>query len=167
MPVQVSDYVDVVSRANELGCNVPTGFAILPRNFADAKTMGELLHEGTASTVRILLRQANIPETKIEKDGEKFPEILEKSGGEWIGPIILIGYEMYKQNPQIASIVIDLLLDYLKDWFKGVTAPLQKTKLDVVVEKSEKGNYKRVHYEGPVAGLKDLPPVIEEFMKNE
>jgi hypothetical protein len=42
--IQVFPFVNVAERAESLGCNVPTGLALLPRNFADAECKDDLLH---------------------------------------------------------------------------------------------------------------------------
>jgi hypothetical protein len=54
MALQVSEYPSVGQRASELGCNIPTGIAILPSNFESAKAKGELYNASGASTVRAL-----------------------------------------------------------------------------------------------------------------
>src|SRR5258706_10388429 len=93
MNIQVRDYVDVEERALALGCNTPTGLTMLPRNFNTANSLDELIHENTPPTIRSLLRQGGVQETRLEKEGEKFPLSARKSW-EWVGPIIYIGQWM-------------------------------------------------------------------------
>src|SRR2546425_3312229 len=56
MTIELFEYPSVTERAKELGCQVPTGIAILPRNFDTASTKSELLFESETPTVRILWR---------------------------------------------------------------------------------------------------------------
>jgi hypothetical protein len=89
MDIQITDYIDVEKRALDLGLNVPSGIAILPRNFDTAESADELIHESTAPTIRVLWRQAGVAETRLEKEGMKIPQGSRKSW-EWVGPIIFI-----------------------------------------------------------------------------
>jgi hypothetical protein len=77
MSFTISDYCDVPAKAQALGLNVPDGLALLPRNFVDATSINELLHESAVQTVRILFRQNEIPETRLERKGQKIPCIKE------------------------------------------------------------------------------------------
>lgn len=78
MEIQESYYIDVEKRAQFLGCNVPTGLALLPRNFQEAESKTDLLHESSVPTVRILFRKNNIAETPLESEGERYAQISEK-----------------------------------------------------------------------------------------
>lgn len=75
--ISIEDYVDVEEKSTQLNCNVPTSISLLPRNFDRATSKGELIHEGTTTTIRKLFSQNNIQETPLEKEGEKYPQVLE------------------------------------------------------------------------------------------
>ncbi len=159
MSVETSDYIDVKQRALELGCNVPTELAILPRNFDVAKSKDELVHQNPVPTIRVLWRRSGISETRIEKQGDRFPYVKEKGFGGWLGPIIFVGSSLLKQNPDAISPALGVISNYLAGWYRVIAAE-QKVKLDIVVEQAEGGGYKRIEYEGDVEGLKELPPLI-------
>jgi hypothetical protein len=164
--IQEEDFVDVMQRAQELGCRVPTGLAILPRNFESAASKDQLLHESEAPTVRILWRRAGLEETPIEPEGERFPQISEKSFEEWVGPTIFASAALLSENPALVSVAFGVISNYLTDWFKGTPIGLRKVRLDVVIE-AGKREYKRLHYEGPVEGLQELAAVVREVGANE
>ena len=42
--IVIEDYVNVEERANQLECNIPTSFALLPRNFEKVVSKNELVH---------------------------------------------------------------------------------------------------------------------------
>ena len=159
MPVDISDYIDVKQRALELGCNVPTELAILPRNFDVAKSKDELVHQNPVPTIRVLWRRAGISETRIEKEGDRFPYVKEKEFGGWLGPVIFVGSSLLKQSPEAVSLALGVISNYLAGWY-SVIGGEQKVKLDIVVEQTEGGGYKRIEYEGDVEGLKELPPIV-------
>ena len=165
MNVQISDYIDVRRHALELGCNEPGDLSILPRNFDTAKSKDELVHESSTPTVRVMWRQAGIQETKTEKHGEKFPQISEKQFIGWIGPMVFISASLLSQDPGAIAIAFGVISNYLTDCFKGVARD-KRVRLDIVLEM--KGNrFKRVHYEGDVDGLNELPKILREVRPDE
>lgn len=159
MKPQEFEFVDVAEKAKSLGCNVPIGLALLPRNFEHAESKEELLHESTVSTVRVLFRQNNISETPLELEGDRFPQLSEKAFAGWIGPIIFVSYALLGQDPNILSLVLGVISNYLTDFFKGMPG-VGKVRLDVVIETKAK-SYRRIHYEGPLSGLEELPEIIK------
>ncbi len=160
MTIQQFDFVDVGEKAKALDCNIPTGIALLPRNFESAESKDDLLHESSAPTVRVLFRNNGIIETPLEREGETFPQISEKAFEEWIGPTIFVTSALLSQNPHIISVALGVISNYLTDWFKGVPGG-RDAKLDIVVEEGKK-SYRRIHYEGHVSGLKELVQIVRE-----
>lgn len=165
MMIKMSDYVDVKERAFRLRCNIPDGIAILPRNFHLVESREDLIHESSASTVRVLWRHANIKETRIENDDERLP-YAEENDFQWLGPIIFISASVLSQNPYAVSMSLNVISNYLTDWFKGIPGN-KRVKLDLVVEQDKKKKYVRVHYDGNVEGLTALEKVIHEVQRSE
>lgn len=165
MGIQIYDFASVIEKAKELGCNIPTGLALLPRNFESAESKEDLLHESSTPTVRIIFRKQGIKETPLEYEGEKFPQISEKKFDEWVGPIIFASYALLSQNPHIISIALGVISNYLTDFFKGIPGE-KRAKLDVVVETKNR-KFKRVHYEGPISGLGKILEIIREVSSSD
>lgn len=163
--VQIQEYLDVATRAQGLGCEIPSSLAILPRNFAEAAESRELLYEDETPTVRILWREAGVVETPLLPPGTPTPQISEKSFESWMGPTIFVSLSLMSQNPELVSVALSVISNYLTDWFKGFT-DRRKAKLDIVVQTRNVG-YKKIHYDGPVDGLKDLPPIVKEVFESE
>lgn len=159
--IKVEEYLDVRKRAKELDFNIPESVAILPRNFESAKSKEELVHEETTPTIRILWKQSNVIETPLEKEGEKIPFVTEKYL-EWIGPLIFFASTAIIQNPTMIDIAIGVISNYLTDFFKGMIKDEKKVKLKVVVE-TKYGSYKKVEFEGPSEGLKELPRIVRSL----
>lgn len=157
--VKVSDYIDVKEKAKEMGCNLPTFIAILPRNFETSKSKEELIHESTTPTVRVLWRQNGITETPLERPEEKFPFVAEHAF-EWIGPTVFISSMLLTQNPYLVTIALNVISNYLTEWFRGIPRDARKAKLRIITE-TKRGNYKKIEYEGPPDGLKDIPEIIK------
>ena len=154
MEITASSYVDVRERAEQLGCAIPTMIAILPRNFATAAKKDELVHESNAMTVRTLLRNAGIEETRVEVDGERFP-CIQENDFTWAGPIIFCTSAALSDNPALLSVSLNIISNYLTEFFRGVTGQ-RRVILDVVVEQTRAKKCVRLHYEG-------LPDQVEEL----
>ncbi len=161
MKLQVFDYVNVKERCVELGCNIPTGLALLPINFETAGSKDELIHEDTTPTVRKLWRKSGVTETKIEKEGEKIPYEQRKSI-ELAIPTVFVSWALFSQDPNMISIALNIISNYATDFFKGISGE-KKVKFDIVVEQNENHKSKIIHYEGEIEGLSKLPEVIKEL----
>jgi len=159
----VENYVNVKEKAQKLNLNIPSQIALLPLNFETAITKEELVHAPTTPTVRKLWRQNNIQETPIEKSGEKIPCSAEKAF-EWIGPTIFVSSLLLSQNPHLVNIALNVISNYLTDWFRGIAYNERKVKLSIVVE-TRSGDYKEVKYEGSPDGLDKLLDKVVEIFK--
>ena len=156
---KISDYIDVRKKAQGLGCNIPISIALLPRNFATAVSKEEFIHESTTPTVRGLWRQNGIAETSVEQPEEKFP-LASEHAFEWIGPTIFISAMLLSQNQHLVTIALNIISNYLSEWFRGIPRDSRKTKFCIVIE-TKSGLYKKIEYEGPLDGLRGLPEVIK------
>lgn len=165
MSITVSDAPDIVSQAEKLGCSVPRGICIVPRNFFEATSRENLLHESSAATVRILFRQEAIAEDTLERPSERFL-CAQENAFEWLGPTICFTALSISQNPMIIAVSLNVIGNYLTDWFRGIAGE-KKVKLDIIVEKQAGRSYKRIHYEGTPDGLKELGEIAREVINNE
>jgi len=160
MEVQVTDYIDVQKRAVELSCNVPTGLAILPRNFETAESKEELFHEDATIDIRSLWRQNKVIETRLEGEGHKFPSIQEKYF-EWIGPTIFISASLLTQDPTLVTVALNVLSNYVTDFFKGHLGE-HTVSVNLVLENvkkhgdDEERSYKLVRLNGTADDLNKL-----------
>ena len=170
MPIKVSKYdINVKERALELGCNVPTGLALLPRNFETAKSKDELEYEGDVDTIRTLWRNAHIEETRIEKEGDKFPYIQYKSFWMWVSPTIFISASLLSQNPYLITLALNVIANYLTDFFKG-SVGLKEVKLHFLKENVRGDNIElqriEFDYTGPNDGIKhEFKKLIKELTR--
>ena len=89
MSTQVGPFIDVRAQAALLGCAIPDGLALLPRNFESATRRDELVHDSSGLSVRAAWRADGVEETRLEPDGEMWPA-AQRDAAEWIGPIIFV-----------------------------------------------------------------------------
>lgn len=158
---QVEDYLDIKKKAEELGYKTPESIAFLPQNFEEVTSKENLVYGDLTTTFRILWKQCGIVETPLEKSGEKIAEMTQKSL-DLIAPFIFIASSFLSQNPELVDIALGVISEYLTDWFKGMPNWQNNVKLNVILE-NKSGGYKKVSYEGPTEGLKEISKVVRSL----
>ncbi len=162
MSMELRDYPSVSDRAKALGLSAPTGLAILPENLTDATTATELRFADGTATVRTLFRNDGIDHELLIATGER-PQHLVLKDADWYGPTLFIAAALATENPQLVSIALSLIANYLTDFFKG-RGGRSTAKLQVVVEKGPDGTCKMLSYEGDISGIADLKKAVQAML---
>lgn len=159
MPVTTTRYLDVAQRADELGVDLPPGPAFLPDNFEAAAADGTLHFHSEVTTLRKILAAGGINATGLGAGSHSHAFIHNRSH-DWAMPVLFIGAELLKQNPDLISQALSLVQQYVIDRFKGITGG-RAIKAELVVEDRKAGQYKRLTYEGPPEGLGELTKALK------
>jgi hypothetical protein len=160
MSINISDHSDIKKRAEELGLNIPTAIAFIPRNFTNAEGYTDLIHEGSVSTLRKLFRQESLPESRLDPIDYKIPYCHENAF-DWIAPILFFSATVMNENPHAINIACGIIANYVTDFFRGIKkAPY--VKLNIIVETTKTKKTKKIAYEGSVEGIGNLAEVIKE-----
>lgn len=159
MNTEVRDYVSVSEKLVSFGVAVPSGIAILPDNLAEAESIGDLRQQVESDTVRTLLRENKISYVEIFDDDNQ-PPYVQQYNFEWFGPTIFISAGLLSQNPNVLSVILGLITNYLYDLFKGDKH--SPASLDVIFQKAD-GSCKEIHYSGPSDGLSEIAEVVKEL----
>ena len=165
MATTIAEYPNVRERLKELGCNSPDGFVLLPTNLEAATSVAEFRQVVEAITVRKLLRSADIPQSEILPP-ELRPPYVQNNSWDWTAPVLFVAYEILSQNPDAIRIVIEQIREYLVA-FRPELGAGRDVKFDFVVERKKTGSCKRVSYEGPIEGFRQLPQVLEGLKDDE
>jgi hypothetical protein len=161
--VEVSDFINVHQKLNELGAEYPTdGMALLPPNISTAESIGDLKQASEAATIRKLLRQSDVPVRDILSK-EKRPPYVKNKSSDWVSPIIFVSATLWSNNPDLVSVALNIVSSYIYDTFKGVTGS-RTAKISVVIE-DPNGKSTRIDYEGPSDAMKDLAKLVKEAKK--
>lgn len=88
--------------------------------------------------------------------------LLEQRSIDWFGPTLLFTTAALTQNPDLVSISINVLSNYIYDYFKGQKEP--NIKLNIMIQKS-KTEYTKLNYEGTKEGLIEIEKVIAKLKK--
>jgi len=159
MSTEVRDYISISEKLKDFGVTVPNGLAILPSNLATAKSVDELRQHVESDTVRTLLNINKIPYVEIF-DEDNQPSYLQQYGFEWFGPTLFISTGLLSQNPNVLSITLGIITNYLYDMFKEDKN--SKASLDIIIQRPD-GSCKEVHYSGPPDGLINIAPIVKEL----
>ena len=161
MGVKIEEYVDIPKHAKQLGLKQPSKMAILPRNFESANSSGELFYESETATIRKLWKEAKLHEERLERDEHHFPYIRERTF-EWFGPTIFIGSMLILNEPNTISLALNVIANYLTDFFRG-SFQKPKIKFDIIVEKTNERKYQKINYEGDINGIESLFELIKKI----
>jgi hypothetical protein len=160
MAVTITDFLDVNKKAIDLGFNPPVGLAILPEYFESAAKIADLRHRSEAATVKVLFRTHGLSLDEFVPASSTIPYI-QNNNFDWIGPTIFISGALLSENPMAISLALSVLANYATDFFKGISGR-KNIKLNIVVERRGKKSYRKIKYEGDVAGLTELSRIIQE-----
>lgn len=67
---------------------------------------------------------------------------------------------MLSENSTVVSIALNVLSNYLTDFFKGSFSE-KKVKIEIYVEERKDVKFKKITYEGGVEGIKELENIIK------
>jgi hypothetical protein len=160
MAATITDFLDVSERAIALGFRPPVGLAILPEYFESASQIADLRHRSEAATVKVLFRTNGLSLDEFLPASSTIPYI-QNNNFDWICPTIFVSSALLSENPMAISVALSVLANYATDFFKGISGR-KNIKLNIVVERRGKKSYKKIKYEGDVAGLAELSRIIQE-----
>lgn len=159
MGAEVRDYVSVSEKLTSLGVSLPNGLAILPGNLATATSIGDLRQQVESDTVRTLLKSNKIDYVEIFGEDDQ-PPYLQQYSFEWFGPTLFVSVGLLSQDPNVLSVTLGVITNYLYDLFKG--SKEGKASLDVILQQAD-GSCKQIHYSGPADGLSEVAEIVKSL----
>ena len=154
----ITEYINVRERLEELGCILDEGFVLLPINLENAESVSEFRQRAESATVKTLLKSASLPCSQIFPLAER-PAYVVNHSMEWVPPTLFLTATLVSQHPDYVAIALELIADYLTTTFPRIGRK-KDIKLEIVVEKDEKGTSRKISYEGPPEGLKELAKIV-------
>jgi hypothetical protein len=127
---------------------------IMPRNMSD-HSRAESIYSSSSIDMLKLFRKNEI-ETYLYDDNYS---LQENRANDWFGPVLFISYMTISQNPNILNIALNVISNYVYDFFKGVLAP-GKVRLSIIRENSD-GSKTEIKYEGDSDGIKELEKIVK------
>lgn len=159
MSIEVCEHASVAEKLSAFNKSFPADLAILPYNLATAALKKDLRQHVESDTVRTLLLANKIPYVDIFDEDDQ-PPYLQQYGYEWFGPTLFVSAGLLLRDPNILSITLGLITNYLYDIFKG--GKDGKVSLNVIYQDVD-GSCKEVCYSGPVDGLNSIAEIVREL----
>ena len=162
MKTNISDYIHVFEKLDELGCSYSEGIAILPVNFETATPTTTIEQSMGTLAIGKLFKINDVPCSEVRRENEK-PSYMGYRSAEWVLPTLFFSALLLSENPAIVSISLGVIANFLTDRIKE-TDRKQTVKLDIVTEKNKGKTYKKISYEGPIDGLSKLADIVKEIL---
>lgn len=150
---------DFAEKLQHLGAAPLSKISVIPDNITSADSTSNLSQSAESDTVRTLLTQNRIPHQDIFQNYEDIVYVQNYSS-DWFGPSILIPIAALIQNPNITSVVLGLITNYLYDAFKG--SKKQTVKITIIKE-TKGGEFRKVSYDGPLQGMSELAEIVNDI----
>ncbi|HNM25460.1 MAG TPA: hypothetical protein PKL15_08525 [Saprospiraceae bacterium] len=163
MKTEVIEYNNFKSLIEKFGYSIPSGFAFIPLNFEIAPSRNDLVYSSEVKSVRKLLTQNKVGVDKIENENDR-QFFLHQHNAAWLAPTIFIGVSLLSENPNAIAIALNVLSNYLTDFFKG-GAQNSNFKMDIIVEVEKGRLFKKITIEGEPKDFKELAKLIKEITK--
>ena len=160
MKTNISDYIQVFEKLDELGCSYPEGIAILPVDFETATSTTSLMQLMEAIDIIKLFRSNDIPYSEIRRKSEE-PSYIVNFASEWVGPTLFISALLLSENPAIISVALGVIANHLTNILDP--SGEQSAKLDIVIEKNKSKTCKKINYEGPINGIPKLADIVNKL----
>ena len=163
MAINITQYTDVKHRLQELGCNVPSGFALLPINFETVNSAEEFRQTVDAATVKTLLRNAGLPLSDIFPAGKR-PPYVRHHALEWVPPTLFISASLISQHSDYVAVALNVIVAYVSELLHG--RGKGEMKLDIVVERTPERDYVKMSYKGPLREPEKLVKAVQDIIKD-
>ncbi|WP_201617635.1 hypothetical protein [Psychrobacter urativorans] len=90
------------------------------------------------------------------------PELLvEQRSGDWFAPVLFVSSVAMTQNPELITIALSVIANYVTDFFKGKDSP--NIRLKVVHKETKTSKLTEIYYEGGLDGLSQLEASINKI----
>ena len=164
MKTNISDYIHVSEKLDELGCSYSEGIVILPVNFETATPTTTIEYSMGALAIGKLFRMNDVLCSEIRRENEK-PVYVEHRSTEWVLPTLLFSAALLSENQAIVSLSLNVIANFLTDRFKG-TDRKSTGKLDIAIEieKGKSKTYKKISYEGPIDEMSKLDEIVKKVL---
>lgn len=146
----------------KLNCPIYDSIYFLPENLETANNLDDFIFVDTLTDIRKVYRKYQIPYDLL--GGVNKPKLRTRKNADWFGPTIFIGFSLFSQNSELITVALNVLSNYLSDFFKGMVDQ-KNVKIEIIIETKKNIETKKITYEGDISGLTKLDSVIDSLRK--
>jgi len=150
MPITENEYTFEFVKKYEEPCVI-----IMPCNMNDLANNGPIYSTSSIDILK-LFKSSEIKSYLYEEDDIS---LQENRANDWLGPLLFISYMTLMQNPEMLSIILNIISSYVYDFFKGAFTP-GKAKFSIIRENKD-GSKTEINYEGNIDGIKELEQIVK------
>jgi hypothetical protein len=133
--------------------------SFIPENFNTATTASEFIFTESLIELNKYFKAGNI---KIEPLGGE-PELFRsRKNADIYLPSILLATSTLLENPNILSVILNILSSFIYDNVKGKIGK-KTAKIELYIEKEENGKFLKIEYNGDAEGIKELEKIIKSL----
>lgn len=154
MAITETEYLNVSARAAELGCPCPE-IAIMPDNFAAARSLKELRIRSAALALRSVLENASFPLGSFCAAAEH-ATFNEEDFAHWEAAMF-VSAALMRREPYVVAVALSIIRAHLAGYFGE--QPNRLARLVLIIEKRDR-TCRKITYEGDVSGLRSLADSI-------
>lgn len=151
----------ILDTFENLNCEIPETFAFFPENFNSAKNENDFIFPDSLSDLNKIFRVNQIPIFKLTPG---IPKYRSRKSADLIAPTLFISFSLLSDNSILISLALNVLSNYITDFFKG-TLKNRKVKFEIIVETKKRKEFSKISYDGDIEGLKDLEGIIKSLKK--
>ncbi len=150
--MRIRDFLDVATRARELGCRIPSGIALLPGNFATAASAAELRYHTAAPEVRSAWLSIGL----IDAGPEPCTAGLD------VSLVAFFGRELRSEPARLVTYALGAVASVLSA--HPGHAGASEIRFDAIVERPGRGSYACIEYRGDACELVALAGRVREVL---
>ena len=148
----------------EIPDDASSSIVVLPISIEHTlKDQEYVVYAASATSVLKLLKSNSIPVRLAISETGKIA-YQENRSSDWFGPTLLFSSTLLTQNPELLDLTLNVISSYVYDIFKGKAADPSVRCTFAYLGTAKR---KKVHYEGPVSGLSEIPKIIKELGDEE
>lgn len=81
----------------------------------------------------------------------------------WLGPLILVPFQLLSENKSIISILVEQISAYLSTYYFLGKRGKKTAKFSLIIEKKKGKSFKKIDFDGPVEDIQKLSEIIDKM----
>jgi hypothetical protein len=162
IPARVTACGDVAARAGELGCQVPSGIALLPENFLTANSAAEFRYHEAVPSVHAAWRSVGLIDIGLDCKSRQLVSESRASANPPVHLTVFFGAGLLRGGAGLVTLALGMVAAVLTER-PGTGVDPKAVRLDAIVERPNRGGYTCLEYHGDAFELVALARPVREI----